>query len=283
MKIDFTQFQNPVNALNFSEWDRNSDLDISAEDAALAGIELDQLGSEFWHGQAHINFRISPTHNLVFEASSLVADVRANGSLRSVRIHSDACEVAQVCDLAAPVVEGWNLHCFEQEADEQVDDEAVGEIVAPKLDAVAELESWRANPQDGIPSYLAQTDSNPAPGLWFLRLVINPSESSKDLFVVSIQVFWRDAEFDRQRQDDVFWERANAMIGLANEQAAVERIPLVAKSFLYAAARFNAFDYWSLFDDADSFNQSKDEAILQYVDQFKEMLIENFDDHQGQF
>lgn len=278
MKIDFTQFENPVNALTLSGWDRSLDLDISPEAAALAGVDLTQLGNEYLHGSASVDFRVSPDHTLVFDAASLVADQRANGSLRSVSIQSDACDAAQVCELAEPIIQDWKLHCFE-EGDEQVNDD----VVAAKLDAVAELANWRANPQAALPSYVAQTDSNPAAGLWLLRLVINPSEDSKDLFQISIQVFWRDSEFDRREQDEAFWARANAMIGLANEQATMERIPRVAQSFLYAAARFSAFDYWNLFDDAASFKNSKEQAIQQCVDQFKEMLIENFDDHEGQF
>jgi len=110
-------------------------------------------------------------------------------------------------------------------------------------------------------------------------LVINPSLENDSLYILSIQAFWRDAEFDKEHQDNTFWERADAIINLANDQASGESISRVANSLLYAAARYNAFGCWSLHETASEFSESKPEVIEGCVEQFRKMLVENFDDH----
>ena len=235
MKIDFTQYENPIDGLTLLDWERNEGLDISPEDAALAGIVVEESDNEFELGATDVDFRFTPEHKLEFAASSVVADIRSNNSLRSIRVRSAPLGAARIFDLAKPIVHNWNLHSFQ---DDEVDPEQ--EVAPNKIDAATELANWRGNQPNSLPSYLAQSDPNPFPGLWFLRLVINPSLEDDSLYVLSIQTFWRDVEFDKKHQDNTFWERADAIINLANDQSSDESISRVANSLLYAAARYNA-------------------------------------------
>ena len=274
MKIDFTQYENPIDGLTLSDWERNEGLDISPEDAALAGIAVEERENEFELGATDVDFRFTPEHKLKFAASSVVADIRSNNSLLSIRVRSAPLGATRIFDLAKPIVQNWNLHSFQ---DDEVDPER--EAAPNKIDATIELANWRGNQPNSLPSYLAKSDPNPFPGLWFLRLVINHSLEDDSLYILSIQTFWRDVEFDKKHQDNTFWERADAIINLANDQSSDESISRVANSLLYAAARYNAFDYWSFHETASEFSESRLEAIESCVEQFRKMLVENFDDH----
>ena len=274
MKIDFTQYVNPIDGLTLSDWDRNEGLDISPEDAALAGIAVGNGDKEFELPAMEVDFRFTPDHKLKFAAFSVVADIRSNNSLRSIRVRSAPLVAARIFDLAKPVVQNWSLHSFEG-----VEVNPEHEPAPNKVDAITELTNWRDNQPNSLPSYLAQSDPNPFPGLWFFRLVINPSLENDSLYILSIQTFWRDAEFDKKHQDTTFWERADAIINLANDQSSDESISRVANSLLYAAARYNVFDYWSLHETASEFSESKPEVIERCVEQFRKMLVESFDDH----
>ncbi len=76
-----------------------------------------------------------------------------------------------------------------------------------------------------------------------------------------------------------FWDRADEVIRLANEQCKSEDIGKVSSSLLYASARFNAFNIASTSEDVDELKNDKDEALKYYCDQYRKMLIENFDDY----
>ena len=76
-----------------------------------------------------------------------------------------------------------------------------------------------------------------------------------------------------------FWERADEVIALANEQVKGSTIGKVSASLLYAAARFNAFNAASSVIDAEDMKKDKEEAISYFTEQYKEMLIENLDDY----
>ena len=286
MKIDFTQFENPIEGLTLSEWKQISKREISPEEVANAaevGIILDELDHQYQIGKSKVDFQLTPEHSIVFDAASLVADVRSNKSLRSIGMRSISAGPSEIYELAKPIVQSWKLHCFEES-----EEAARGEAEPVKIDAIAELKKWRDNPEeDVLPSFLAQTDPNIYPGIWFFRLVINQDPKKDSHFIMSAQVFWRDKEFDQENlnmnEDKTFWKRADKVIELANDQSSDEPISQVAKSLLFAAARFNAFDYWTCFEDPESFNESRDEAIEEYVSRFKEMLKENFDDHLDRF
>jgi hypothetical protein len=76
-----------------------------------------------------------------------------------------------------------------------------------------------------------------------------------------------------------FWERADEIIALANEQAKECDIGKVSSSTLYAAARYNAFNVASSADDVEEMKKDKQEAIKYFVDQYQKMLTENLDEY----
>lgn len=278
MKIDFTEFEQPVDALTLSDWTRNHDLDVSPEDASHAGLSSEQADSEYELTDVDVNFQFAPMRKLEFSAASVLADVRANNSLRSIRVRSKFLTPSEIYELASPVIRDWELHSFEETTDSE-------DVEAPdkKIDALTELKTWRDVQSDLLPSFLAQSDPNPFPGVWFFRLVVNPSPENDSLYGLSIQTFWRDAEFDDKHVDRTFWDRADAIINLANDQSSDESISRVADSLLYAAARYNAFDYWRFHHNEQEFTESRDEAISDCMNRFQKMLEDNFDDHVARF
>ena len=278
MKIDFTQFEDPIEGLTLSDWKRNETLSISPEDAALAGCTVEECDKEFELAAIKIDFQFAPDRRLEFSASSVVADVRSNNSLRSIRVRSEILPASEIFDLARPIVENWNLHSIED-----IEEDVENEIAPKKIDAVTELDNWRLNQPNTLPSFLAQSDPNPFPGLWFFRLVINPSPEDDALYGLSIQTYWRDVEFDQKQKDVTFWDRADAVINLANDQSSDESISRVANSLLYAAARYNAFDYWTFHENAAEFSESRQAAIEDCMRRFRQMLEDNFDDHLERF
>ena len=76
-----------------------------------------------------------------------------------------------------------------------------------------------------------------------------------------------------------FWKRADEVIALANEQVKGSTTGKVSASLLYAAARFNAFNVASSALDVDEMKKDKKEAINYFIEQYKEMLIENLDNY----
>ncbi|MGF1734120.1 DUF3144 domain-containing protein [Photobacterium satsumensis] len=76
-----------------------------------------------------------------------------------------------------------------------------------------------------------------------------------------------------------FWERADEIIALANEQAKDCDVGKVSSSTLYAAARYNAFNVASSADNVEEMKNDKEEALRYFVDQYEKMLIENLDDY----
>jgi len=90
----------------------------------------------------------------------------------------------------------------------------------------------------------------------------------------------------RSQESDVdnhFFDRADAVINLANEQ--LERVTpgKVSASTLYAAARFNAWVSATSWNSSDEMRIAKDETIDFFVEQYRAMLVENFDDYVAQF
>jgi hypothetical protein len=83
--------------------------------------------------------------------------------------------------------------------------------------------------------------------------------------------------------DAAFWERADAIIALANEQGTKAPNSNVSASLLYAAARFNAFIVASDTRDAATMKADKDEAIRYFTEEYRKMLSQNFDDYIDNF
>lgn len=75
-----------------------------------------------------------------------------------------------------------------------------------------------------------------------------------------------------------FWERANAIINLANSQCDKAHRSEVSASSLYAVARFNAFIVAVDSGGAQNLQANKDQALEYFVDQFRKMMTVNIDD-----
>ncbi|QBB71711.1 DUF3144 domain-containing protein [Pseudolysobacter antarcticus] len=79
--------------------------------------------------------------------------------------------------------------------------------------------------------------------------------------------------------DPHFYERADAVIYLANEQNKDIGRGKVSASLMYATARFNAFVSARSFNTVDEMKGAKDETIEYFMAQYRAMLIENLDDY----
>lgn len=83
--------------------------------------------------------------------------------------------------------------------------------------------------------------------------------------------------------DAAFWERADAVIRLANEQGTKVPNSSVSASLLYAAARFNAFIVASGATGPDGMRADKEEAIRYFTEEYRKMLSQNLDDYTENF
>ena len=83
--------------------------------------------------------------------------------------------------------------------------------------------------------------------------------------------------------DDHFFDRADAMINLANQQLESMTPGKVSASMLYAAARFNAWASAIGWESSEEMKAAKGEAIDYFVEQYRAMLIENLDDYAANF
>lgn len=83
--------------------------------------------------------------------------------------------------------------------------------------------------------------------------------------------------------DAAFWERADAIIHLANEQGTKVPNSNVSASLLYAAARFNAFIVANGATSAETMRKDKDEAIQYFTEEYRKMLSQNLDDYIANF
>ncbi len=83
--------------------------------------------------------------------------------------------------------------------------------------------------------------------------------------------------------DPEFYDRADAHIHLSNEQAEVISRGKVSASMMYATARFNAWVSATGFDGQDSMKAKRAESIEYFVEQYRRMLEENFDDYSENF
>jgi len=81
------------------------------------------------------------------------------------------------------------------------------------------------------------------------------------------------------KPDKEFWDRADEVIHLANNQCDTASIGKVSSSLLYAAARFNSFIVASSAKSAEELKSDKEKAVEYFVEQYKKMLVENIDEH----
>ena len=79
--------------------------------------------------------------------------------------------------------------------------------------------------------------------------------------------------------DKEFFERADAYITLANEQAANVSRGKVSASMMFATARFNAWVSASGTDSGEELASVKDEALEYFVGEYRKILEENLDEY----
>ncbi len=80
--------------------------------------------------------------------------------------------------------------------------------------------------------------------------------------------------------DDAFWQRADEIINLANQQCdSVESSDDVSASLLYATARFNAFLIASTAQSAGDIQSGKEDAVAYFTEQYRQLLMDNLDDY----
>ncbi|MCB1734329.1 MAG: DUF3144 domain-containing protein [Gammaproteobacteria bacterium] len=79
--------------------------------------------------------------------------------------------------------------------------------------------------------------------------------------------------------DQAFWERADAVIAVANTQCKDTSVGQVGLSTLYAAARFSAFNVAHASSGVADMKSAVDEAVAYFTKQFREMFVENLDDY----
>ncbi len=85
------------------------------------------------------------------------------------------------------------------------------------------------------------------------------------------------------KPDEHFYDRADAHIALANEQTDSASRGKVSASFLYAAARFNAWVSACGFKNADEMRAAKEVTVDYLLAQYRAMLAENLDDYADHF
>ena len=83
----------------------------------------------------------------------------------------------------------------------------------------------------------------------------------------------------KPEDDKEFFERADAYITLANEQATSVSRGKVSASMMFATARFNAWVSASGTDTGEELASVKDEALEYFVGEYRKMLEENIDEY----
>ena len=79
--------------------------------------------------------------------------------------------------------------------------------------------------------------------------------------------------------DKEFFERADAYITVANEQATDVSRGKVSASMMFATARFNAWVSASGTDSREGLASVKQEALEYFVNEYRTMLEENLDEY----
>lgn len=79
--------------------------------------------------------------------------------------------------------------------------------------------------------------------------------------------------------DKAFFERADAYITVANEQAQSVNRGKVSASMMFATARFNAWVSASGTGSGDELAAVKQEALEYFVTEYRKMLEENLDEY----
>lgn len=80
--------------------------------------------------------------------------------------------------------------------------------------------------------------------------------------------------------NEQFYKRVDTLIGLANGYVKANVHPaFVNNSFMFAAARFNAWIAAAGYENSEEMTKEKDEILNFFVNQYKLMLNENLDNY----
>ena len=83
-----------------------------------------------------------------------------------------------------------------------------------------------------------------------------------------------------KKEDSTFYKRADEHIRLSNSQVSEEiDRGMVSSSFLYSAARFNAYVSASSFNSSKELIEAKEATMEFFMKEYKNMLEENMDDY----
>ena len=88
------------------------------------------------------------------------------------------------------------------------------------------------------------------------------------------------AESDDQMD---FFKRADDVIAVANEQLTVSRSDRVAASTAFAAARFAVWAVCTTATDPAQVAQRREQFLENFITGYRQMLIDNFNDHETNF
>ncbi|WP_374510327.1 DUF3144 domain-containing protein [Niveibacterium sp.] len=81
------------------------------------------------------------------------------------------------------------------------------------------------------------------------------------------------------KEDPTFYDRADSHIHLANEHCADIGHGKVSASMLYGCARFQAFNAACWTQSAEEMEAKRRETVTYFVEQYRTMLEDNFDDY----
>jgi hypothetical protein len=88
---------------------------------------------------------------------------------------------------------------------------------------------------------------------------------------------------DENQLDDTFYDRADAHIGLSNEQSDKTPLGRVSASMMYATARYNAWVSASGFQSGEDMAKSREQTIEYFVQGYRMMLEQNLDQYIANF
>ena len=88
---------------------------------------------------------------------------------------------------------------------------------------------------------------------------------------------------NQAQESEQYWKNIELFINQANDMSAAQGMDNTASSFLYAAARFSAFNATSKYKTAESLAQDKEEAVKYFTATFKKMFQQNMDDYESNF
>ena len=79
--------------------------------------------------------------------------------------------------------------------------------------------------------------------------------------------------------DDEFYNRADEHINLSNQQLSNVQKGKVSASMMYAVARFNAWLSATGWDNREQMEESKEDTLDYFTNEYRKMLEENLDDY----